>query len=96
MANKVGAETTYFTHISHNLGLHNEVSKELPPHIKLAYDGLTFEVDWYICTPLTQVAKLVDAPAWGAGALKGVGVRISSWVQPDFECSKPGFLWCKN
>lgn len=45
MANKVGAETTYFTHISHNLGLHNEVSKELPPHIKLAYDGLTFEVD---------------------------------------------------
>lgn len=45
MANKVGAETTYFTHISHNLGLHEEISKELPPHIKLAYDGLTFEVD---------------------------------------------------
>ncbi len=44
MANKVGAEMTYFTHISHNLGLHAEVSKELPAHIKLAYDGLTIEL----------------------------------------------------
>jgi phosphoribosyl 1,2-cyclic phosphate phosphodiesterase len=30
----------YFTHISHQLGLHAEVEKELPPHIHLAYDGL--------------------------------------------------------
>lgn len=44
MANKIGAEMTYFTHISHNLGLHEEVSKELPEHIKLAYDGLTIEL----------------------------------------------------
>ncbi len=44
MANKIGAEMTYFTHISHNLGLHEEVSKELPAHIKLAYDGLTIEL----------------------------------------------------
>ena len=44
MANKVGAEMTYFTHISHNLGLHETVSKELPDHIKLAYDGLTIEL----------------------------------------------------
>jgi phosphoribosyl 1,2-cyclic phosphate phosphodiesterase len=40
-AQKAGAETTYFTHISHNLGLHAEVEKELPNKIKLAYDGLT-------------------------------------------------------
>jgi phosphoribosyl 1,2-cyclic phosphate phosphodiesterase len=40
-ANKAGAEITYFTHISHNLGLHEDVEKELPPHIRLAYDGLT-------------------------------------------------------
>lgn len=40
-AQKIGAETTYFTHISHNLGLHEEVEKELPENIKLAYDGLT-------------------------------------------------------
>lgn len=38
---KVGAETTYFTHISHNLGLHAVVEKDLPANIKLAYDGLT-------------------------------------------------------
>ncbi|SMC47357.1 MBL fold metallo-hydrolase [Pedobacter africanus] len=40
-AEKVGAETTYFTHISHNLGLHEHVEKDLPANIKLAYDGLT-------------------------------------------------------
>ena len=40
-AGKVEAELTYFTHISHNLGLHEEVEKELPENIKLAYDGLT-------------------------------------------------------
>jgi phosphoribosyl 1,2-cyclic phosphate phosphodiesterase len=40
-AGKIGAEQTYFTHISHNLGLHEEVEKELPYGIKLAYDGLT-------------------------------------------------------
>ncbi len=40
IAQKIGAEKTYFTHISHQLGLHDEVSKELPPNIFLAYDGL--------------------------------------------------------
>lgn len=30
----------YFTHISHQLGTHEEVSKELPAGIELAYDGL--------------------------------------------------------
>ena len=30
----------YFTHISHQLGKHLDVNQELPPHIKLAYDGL--------------------------------------------------------
>jgi phosphoribosyl 1,2-cyclic phosphate phosphodiesterase len=44
-ANKLGAETTYFTHMSHNLGLHADIEKELPSHIKLAHDGLSFEVD---------------------------------------------------
>ncbi len=40
MAQKVGADTTYFTHISHQLGLHDEISKALPESILLAYDGL--------------------------------------------------------
>lgn len=44
MAERIGAETTYFTHISHQLGIHDEVSKELPSHIKLAYDGLVLDI----------------------------------------------------
>lgn len=30
----------YFTHISHQLGRHSDISKELPAGIELAYDGL--------------------------------------------------------
>jgi phosphoribosyl 1,2-cyclic phosphate phosphodiesterase len=30
----------YFTHISHQLGLHEEVNKELPENIELSFDGL--------------------------------------------------------
>ncbi|MEJ5996360.1 MBL fold metallo-hydrolase [Pedobacter sp. Du54] len=43
-ANKVGAKMTYLTHVSHNLGLHTDIEKELPTDIRLAYDGLTFNV----------------------------------------------------
>ncbi len=39
-AQEIKAENTYFTHISHKLGKHEEVSKLLPPTIILAYDGL--------------------------------------------------------
>lgn len=34
----------YFTHISHQLGFHEAVEKELPSFVKLAYDGLVLEV----------------------------------------------------
>ena len=44
LANELGAKKTYFTHISHQLGLHKEVNLELPSHIELAYDGLQIEV----------------------------------------------------
>lgn len=37
-------EKAYFTHISHQLGLHAEVEKELPDNISLAYDGLKIEL----------------------------------------------------
>jgi len=40
-AKKIGAEQTYFTHISHKMGLHQLVNKELPDAIALAHDGLT-------------------------------------------------------
>jgi phosphoribosyl 1,2-cyclic phosphate phosphodiesterase len=40
IAQSIGADQTYFTHISHQLGRHEEVSVELPEKINLAYDGL--------------------------------------------------------
>jgi phosphoribosyl 1,2-cyclic phosphate phosphodiesterase len=41
MAEKIGAKQTYFTHISHKLGLHKQVQKELPESVALGHDGLT-------------------------------------------------------
>ena len=40
MVQELKIPTAYFTHISHQLGLHNEVESELPNGIHLAYDGL--------------------------------------------------------
>ena len=37
-------EKAYLTHISHQMGLHKEVSKELPKNVYLAYDGLKVEI----------------------------------------------------
>lgn len=44
LAKELKAETTYFIHMSHQLGLHGEVEKELPAEIRIAYDGLTIEL----------------------------------------------------
>ncbi len=35
----------YFTHISHQLGLHDDVNRDLPPGMELAYDGLQLSFD---------------------------------------------------
>jgi phosphoribosyl 1,2-cyclic phosphate phosphodiesterase len=43
-AREMGAETTYFTHISHRLGKHADISAELPAGIELAYDGLMLSI----------------------------------------------------
>ncbi|WP_205502570.1 MBL fold metallo-hydrolase [Rufibacter psychrotolerans] len=37
---EIAPEQAYLTHISHLLGRHQEVEKELPPNVSLAYDGL--------------------------------------------------------
>ena len=34
----------YLTHISHHLGFHEKVSKELPDNVFLAYDGLALDL----------------------------------------------------
>ncbi|MBW7951372.1 MAG: MBL fold metallo-hydrolase [Chitinophagaceae bacterium] len=44
LANELNAKQTYFTHISHQLGLHDTINNQLPTHIQLAYDGLQFQV----------------------------------------------------
>jgi len=44
LVKKVDAEVTYLTHISHQMGLHAEVSQELPGNVHLAYDGLQLRV----------------------------------------------------
>ena len=43
MADKINPKLTYLTHISHKLGTHADVTKELPPNVMLAYDGLQLE-----------------------------------------------------
>lgn len=43
-AENIGAEMTYFTHMSHNLGKHADIEAELPANIRLAYDGLQIEL----------------------------------------------------
>lgn len=37
---KINPEQAYFTHISHHLGLYEQVEQELPGNMHLAYDGL--------------------------------------------------------
>ena len=43
-AQEIGAEKTYFTHISHRLGTHHKISELLPAGVELAYDGLCIEL----------------------------------------------------
>lgn len=40
---KLKPKTAYLTHLSHKMGFHAEVEKELPPHVRIAYDGQTIE-----------------------------------------------------
>jgi len=45
MVDTIRPQQTYFTHISHKMGLHADVEKELPDHVSLAFDGLQLVVD---------------------------------------------------
>jgi phosphoribosyl 1,2-cyclic phosphate phosphodiesterase len=40
LVNELKIPNAYFTHISHQLGTHEEINAELPPNMHLAYDGL--------------------------------------------------------
>lgn len=43
VAERIGAEETYFIHFSHKIGLHAETDAALPSGMHLAYDNLTIE-----------------------------------------------------
>ena len=43
-AEEMNAEQTYFTHISHRLGRHQDVTEELPQNVNLGYDGLVLKL----------------------------------------------------
>jgi phosphoribosyl 1,2-cyclic phosphate phosphodiesterase len=43
LAQKIGAEKTWLTHISHTMGLTEDVSNLLPDNIQFAYDGMVIE-----------------------------------------------------
>jgi len=45
LAEKIQPEHTYLTHISHRMGKYQEVSKDLPEGVQLAYDGLVLTID---------------------------------------------------
>lgn len=44
MIDKLNVPQNYLIHMSHKLGLHESVEKELPAHVRLSYDGLVLEV----------------------------------------------------
>lgn len=44
MVDSIGAERAYLTHISHLMGKHEEVSRELPDHVEIAVDGQCIEI----------------------------------------------------
>jgi len=40
----IGAKEGYLTHISHQLGKHQEINDELPANVRCAYDGMEIEI----------------------------------------------------
>jgi len=44
LASELAPQQTYFTHISHKLGFHQEVEARLPASVRLAYDTLKIQI----------------------------------------------------
>lgn len=44
LATELKVEKAYFTHISHQLGTHEQINKQLPSNMQLAYDGLQLSI----------------------------------------------------
>lgn len=44
LANRIAPQKTYFTHMSHEMGLHRNITKDLPADFAFAFDGLEIEI----------------------------------------------------
>jgi phosphoribosyl 1,2-cyclic phosphate phosphodiesterase len=44
LINRIKPQKGYLTHLSHQMGKHDDVMQELPPNVEIAYDGLTIEI----------------------------------------------------
>lgn len=44
VVNEIKPKQTFFTHMSHDIGLHAEINRNLPANVQFAYDGLQVEV----------------------------------------------------
>lgn len=42
---QIAPKRAYLTHLSHLMGKHDEISKNLPPHVQIAYDGLVVDLN---------------------------------------------------
>lgn len=47
MIDRINPGQTYLTHLSHHMGLHENINKNLPSNVKLAYDGLTIKTGFH-------------------------------------------------
>ena len=45
VANRIGAKKVYLTHMTHQIGLHEDANKKLPEIFQFGYDGLSFIVN---------------------------------------------------
>ena len=45
LAGQIAPRQTYLTHLSHEMGLHEELLKIMPPNVQPAYDGMILELD---------------------------------------------------
>ena len=41
---RIRPKRTFFTHMSHEMGLYEEIQKELPMHVMFAYDGMELTI----------------------------------------------------
>lgn len=44
IVNAINPRIVYLTHLSHQMGFHEDVEKTLPQNVKIAYDGLTITI----------------------------------------------------